>query len=312
MSALHAPRARLVTALGALYLLWGSTYLAIRIAVATMPPLLMGGSRNLAAGLLLFAGARVAGAPAPERRHWLPATLVGALLFVGGNGAVVWSEQHVPSGLVALIVSSVPLWVTVIESLRPGGRRPRPLTWLGVAVGLGGIALLVGPGQLRGGHGIDPLSTLVLVGGSLSWASGSILSRNVDTPRSPLITTALQMIGGGTCMILVGLAFGEGRRLDVPAITRAAWLAWVYLIMFGSIVAFTAYAWLLRNTTPALATTYAYVNPVIALVLGWGLGGEPLSPRVGLAAAVIVGAVALITLSRGRGAPAAPPAPRKA
>lgn len=304
MPARRPSRTRLLLAFAAVYVVWGSTYLFIRIAVGSMPPILMGGARMLAAGAILFAWARATGAEAPRRAHWAPAALLGALLFLGGNGAVVWSEQHVPSGLVALVVSSVPLWTVVIDWLRPGGVRPHGLTWVGIALGLAGIVLLVDPRSMRGSGGVDPFSAAVLVAGSLSWASGSLLSRHLPSPRSPLMATALQMLGGGVWMIAASVLSGEARALRLAAITTGAWLSFAYLVLFGSLIGFTAYVWLLRNTTPALATTYAYVNPVVALVLGWAFAGERLDVRSGVAAVVIVGAVALITLARARPAAA--------
>jgi drug/metabolite transporter (DMT)-like permease len=293
MNAPSTRRSRLILAFTAVYLIWGSTYLAMRIAVETIPPLLMASIRMLSAGGILLGLALVTGAARPERAEWRSAIVIGALLFLGGNGAVVWSAQHAPSGLVAVVVASVPLWLVVLEAIRPEGNRPRPITWLGVAVGLAGIAMLVGPGRMQGG--IDPVSATVLVLGSLCWATGSLLSRRLPSPKSPLVATALQMLCGGLWLLAGGLALGEGARFHPAAITTAAWLSLAYLSVFGSIVAFTAYVWLLRNTTPAKAATYAYVNPIIALIIGWAFAGERLTVRVGVAAVVIIGAVALIT-----------------
>jgi drug/metabolite transporter (DMT)-like permease len=294
------PRTRLLIALAVVYVVWGSTYLAMRVAVVSMPAILMGGARMLAAGLILYAWARATGAPAPERRHWGPAMLIGGLLFLFGNGAVVWATQHVPSGLVALVVSAVPLWTVVLDWVRPRGVRPDVLTWLGIASGLAGIALLVDPRSMRGMGAMDPFSATVLLVGSLGWATGSLLSRHLASPRSPLIATAIQMLCGGVWMIAASLVSGEAQALRLAAIPAGAWIAFAYLVLFGSLLGFTAYVWLLRNTTPAIATTYAYVNPVVALALGWAFGGERLTARSGIAAVVIVGAVALISLARAR------------
>jgi drug/metabolite transporter (DMT)-like permease len=293
-------RHRLVLAFASLYLIWGSTYLAIRYAIATIPPFLMGGTRLLVAGAVLYAWARRRGAPPPGWERWRGAAIVGAFLFLGGNGAVVWSQQSVPSGLAALVVATVPLWMVLLESLRRDGLRAAPQELLGVAIGMLGIGLLIGPGRLVGGGRPDPVGTLVLVLGSLSWAHGSLVARRVSQPPSPLLATGLQMLAGGALLFLAGLVVGEGARLDLPRVTLRSWLCLAYLVVFGSIIAFTAYVWLLRVTTPARVATYAYVNPVVAVLLGWLLAGEPLTPRVLLAAAVIVGAVALIVTSRGR------------
>ena len=293
MNTFSSRRARLLLAFAAVYIIWGSTYLAIRIAVESIPPLLMASIRMTSAGAVLLGIALLTGAPRPNRAEWRSAIVIGALLFLGGNGAVVWSAQHVPSGLVALVVSSVPLWLVVLESVRPQGNRPRPITWLGVAVGLAGIAMLVGPGGMRGG--IDPFSTIILVLGSLLWATGSLLSRRMPAPRSPLVTAALQMLCGGLWQLVAGLALGEAPRFHPASVTPAAWISVAYLSVFGSIVAFTAFMWLMRNTTPAKAGTYGYVNPIVALILGWAFAGERLTVRAGVAAVVIIGAVALIT-----------------
>jgi drug/metabolite transporter (DMT)-like permease len=303
-------RTRLLLAFAAVYVVWGSTYLFIRIAVGSMPPVLMGGARMVSAGAILFVAARLLGAEPPEHRHWAPMALIGTLLFLFGNGAVVWAARRVPSGLEAVVVASVPLWTVVLDWLRPGGVRPAGLTWLGIALGLAGIVLLVDPGSMHATGAVDPLSAAVLVIGSLGWASGSLLSRHLPSPRSPLIATALQMLCGGAVMIVAAVLLGEGRTLHPAAITTGAWLSFAYLVLIGSLLGFTAYVWLLRNTTPALATTYAYVNPVVALALGWAFAGERLTARSAIAAAVIVAAVAIITIARVRPAkPAVEEAP---
>jgi len=292
-------RTRLLIAFAAVYFIWGSTYLFIRIVVGAMPPILMGGARMVSAGAILFAGARALGAPPPERRHWAPMVLIGTLLFLFGNGAVVWAARRVPSGLEAVIVASVPLWTVLIDWLR-GGVRPSGLTWLGLGLGLAGIVLLVDPASMHGTGAMDPLSAIVLLIGSLGWATGSVLTRHLPAPASPLIATALQMLCGGAVMIVAALLVGEGRALHVAAITPGAWLSFAYLVLVSSLLGFTAYVWLLRNTTAALATTYAYVNPVVALALGWAFAGERLTARTAIAAGVIVAAVAIITIARTR------------
>jgi len=300
MPARRPSRTRLLLAFAAVYLVWGSTYLFIRIAVGSMPPILMGGARMVSAGAILFAIARALGAEAPRPRHWASMTLVGTLLSLLGNGGVVWAARRVPSGLEAVVVASVPLWTVVLDWVRPAGVRPSALTLVGIALGLTGIVLLVDPGSMHGTGAMDPLSATVLLIGSLGWASGSLLTRHVSSPRSPLIATALQMLCGGAVMILAALLIGEGRALDVAAITHGAWLSFAYLVLVGSLLGFTAYVWLLRNTTPALATTYAYVNPVVALAMGWAFAGERLTARSAIAASVIIAAVAIITIGRTR------------
>lgn len=302
MNAPTSPRARLILAFAVVYVIWGSTYLAMRIAVHSIPPLLMGSIRMVSAGMLLLGIARLNGAPWPNRSERMSALWIGGLLFLGGNGAVVWSSQHTASGLVALMVSSVPLWMVVLESIRPDGHRPRPITWLGVAVGFAGIVMLIGPRGMHGG--IDPFSVTILVLGSLCWATGSLMSRRMAPPRSPLVATSLQMLWGGAWLLAGGLALGEGPRFQPASVTTGAWLSLAYLSVFGSVIAFTAFMWLMRNTTPAKAATYGYVNPIVALIIG-AFAGERLTPRAGVAALVIIGAVALITsaATRAKGEP---------
>lgn len=284
---------QLGAAFAAVYLIWGSTYLGIRFAIQTLPPFAMGGVRVVVAGVLLYAWTRLRGAPAPTPLHWREAAIVGGLMLLGGNGAVVWAEQRVPSGLTALLVATTPLWMVVLEALR--GRLPTRWVVAGVGLGLAGIALLVVPGRLAGGLHVDPLGAGVLVMGSLCWAAGSLYSRRARLPKAALQGVALEMLAGGAGLLLLATAGGEWSRLHLEAVSSTSWLAFAYLIVFGSMIGFSSYLWLLRHTTPARASTYAFVNPVVAVFLGWALAGEPLSARTGLAAAVIVLAVALIT-----------------
>lgn len=292
------PRWRVVTAFAAVYLIWGSTYLAIRIAVETIPPFLMAGIRFLIAGAILYAWTRWRGTPQPTRSHWQGATIVGGLLLLGGNGGVVWAAQHVPSGLTALLIATVPLWMALLNWLRPGGAKPSNGIIVGLLLGFSGITLLIGPNKLAGGHQVDPLGAAVLIIASLSWAAGSLYSRRAQLPASPLLATGMEMLAGGALLLIAGLLFGEWTRFDLSAPSLRSWLALSYLIIFGALIGFTAYIWLLRVTTPALASTYAYVNPVVAIFLGWAFAGEPLTGRTLLAAAIIIGAVVVITLQR--------------
>jgi drug/metabolite transporter (DMT)-like permease len=290
-------RFKLILAFAAIYLIWGSTYLAIRLAIDTLPPFLMAGVRFIIAGIALYGLARRRGAPRPVRANWLAAAVVGGLLLLGGNGGVVWAEQRVPSGLTAVLIATVPLWIAILQWLR-GGPRPSARTAVGLTMGLVGIGLLVGPGELAGGKGVDLVGAAVLLLASLSWAIGSLYSRHGRLPSAPLLATAMEMLAGGLLLLLAGLVTGQAADLHWSRISVQSVLALSYLIVFGSLVAFTAYTWLLRVTLPAHAATYAYVNPVVAVVLGWALGGEPLTARTLLAAAVIVGAVVIITASR--------------
>ena len=295
-------RAKLVTAFAAVYILWGSTFLAIRYAVATLPPFLMAGTRHLLAGAVLYPLARLRSGERPTRANWSAAALLGTLLLFGGNGGVSWAEQYVPSGVAALLVATVSLWMVLLEWLRPGGARPTWRVITGLALGFAGLALLVGPVELSGGPAgrgrVDPVGAMVLLLASLSWATGSILSRRLQLPRHPLLGTAMQSLAGGALLILVGLLSGQGMALHLSAVSLRSALALGYLVVFGSLLGFSAYTWLLRAAPPARVATYAYVNPVVAMLLGWALAGERLTLRTLVAAAVIVVAVVLVISAR--------------
>lgn len=298
-------RARLLSAYATVYLVWGSTYLAIRFAIATLPPLLMAAVRFLIAGALLLAWAKLRGAGWPTRRQWRNTAIVGAFLLFGGNGAVVWAEQRVPSGITALLVATLPLWMVGLEWLGPEHRRPSGRGLLGVLLGIAGVVVLVGPGAIVGGGNVDLAGALVLVVASLLWGIGSLISKHADMPASQQVSSALQMMAGGALLLVAGVAGGEATSgFALAQASRASLLGLLYLIVFGSLLGFTAFAWLLRVEPPSRVATYAYVNPVVAVLLGWAIGGEQLAPSTLAAAAVIVSAVALI-ISRRRPAPAA-------
>lgn len=285
---------RVIAAFAALYIIWGSTYLAILFAIETIPPFLMAGARFLVAGSVLYVFLRARGEPRPTREAWIAATIIGGLLLLAGNGAVTWAEQRVASGVAALLVATVPLWMVLIDAVRPSGSRPTPAVAFGLLAGFGGLVLLVGPG---GGGGVDPFGATALVLGSLCWAAGSIYSRTAPRPRAPLMGTGMQMLAGGALLVIFGTIRGEWAVLDVAAISTTSLLALGYLIVFGSLIGYTAYIWLLEVSTTARVSTYAYVNPVVAVLLGWAVAGEPLTLRTIVASAIILGAVALITLA---------------
>lgn len=285
------------------YIVWGSTYLAIRTVVQTVPPFLMAGTRFLLAGIVLYLWRRRQGDPAPSRRQWLSTGIVGLCLLLGGNGGVVWAEQRVPSGIAALMVGAVPLWMILLDALRPGGQRPTPRALAGVVIGFAGIALLlIDPAAFSSqvGVGLDLVGAVVLILAALSWSVGSLYSRHSEMPDSPLLGTGMEMMIGGAGLLGFGLLTGDLGRLNLAGISSASILAWLYLVVFGSWVGFTAYTWLLRVAPVSLVSTYAYVNPVVAVVLGYFLAGEELSLRMLIAAAVIVGAVALTTTAKAR------------
>jgi len=290
-------RAKVAAAFAAIYIIWGSTFLGIRYAIETMPPFLMAGARFVIAGAILYAWAAIREGARPTRRQWVNTAIVGALLLTVGNGAVVWAERFVPSGLVALVVAITPLWMVIFEWLRPGGDRPNKQILGGLALGFVGLVLLIGPGDIMGGKAVDPRSAAVLLAGTLAWAGGSIYSRSVPLPSSARLSTAMQMLAAGVLLLIAGAIGGESTQVSLEAMSLKSVLAVVYLIIFGSIIGFTAYGWLLSVSSAARVSTYAYVNPVVALLLGWGLAGEPLGPRTVLAAGVVLGGVALITVA---------------
>ncbi len=289
----------ILAALVAVYLIWGSTYLAIKFAIETLPPLLMAGARFVTAGALLYLWMRLRGESRPTLLHWANATVVGGCLLLGGNGGVVWAEQYVPSGITALIVATVPLWMVLLEWFR--GVRPGGGVTAGLLLGLAGIVLLIEPVEFRADREIHLWGAVVLLFAAFSWAAGSVYARRATLPSSALLATGMEMIMGGVLQLLAGSLLGEWGRLELDSISGRSALSFIYLIVFGSWVGFSAYIWLLRVTTAAIASTYAYVNPVVAVFLGWALASEAFSQRTLWAAAIIVVAVALITLYSIRG-----------
>ena len=305
-------RWQLVLAFASVYIIWGSTYLAIKFAIETIPPFLMAGVRFIISGLILYGWARMKGAPRPSRIHWKSAATVGVLLLLGGNGGVVWAEQRVASGVAALIVAIVPVWIALMEWKSPGGRRPGWQVSAGLVAGTVGLLLLAAPGASLGAH-VDLIGAAVLVFATLSWATGSIKAKHSPLPESPLLSTGMEMLMGGAALVLAGVITGEVGQVNFAAISSKSLLSLLYLTTFGSLIGFTAYIWLLRVGSPTRAATYAYVNPVVAVFLGWLLAGEAITPRTILATLVIVGGVVLITSARPRkplpAAPAQPVAP---
>ncbi len=286
----------LIAAFAAVYLVWGSTYLAIKYAIATMPPLLMAGSRFLLAGsIMLVAGRLSASYEKPTLAQWRTSFIVGGLLLVGGNGLVVLAERHLPSSLAALLIATEPFWIVILGWLWLHGARPSWKVVLGLVLGFVGVYLLVGE-QLAAGAGQHQLLGAGLVlAAAFSWAAGSIYGLRAPRPRSPVLASGMQMLAGGALLGLLGTATGEWRGLHPGQFGLAAWLGWSYLVVFGSLVAFTAYSWLMQHAPPARVATYAYVNPVVAVLLGWVIAHEALTGQMLAGAAVIVGSVVLIT-----------------
>ncbi|HEY0304111.1 MAG TPA: EamA family transporter [Longimicrobiales bacterium] len=294
----HVSRAKLLSAFAAIYFIWGSTYLFIKFAIESIPPFMVGALRFWLAAIILYAWARLRSGIKPERRHWRDGLILGVFLLGAGNGCVVWSQQRVASGITALIVAIVPLLVVLIEWIRPGGKRPSGAAILGVLIGLGGMALLIGPSAFLGVGDIDPVASLVLLAGSISWSIATVFAKRATVPPSPPLASAIQLFGGALTLTIVSVITGEPGRLELAEIPARGWLSIAYLTIFGSIIAFSAYSWLMRVASPTKVSTYAYVNPIVAMLLGWAVAGEEMSARVLVAAAIVLAGVALITRRR--------------
>lgn len=294
MDAPRPSRVGIVLAFACIYILWGSTYLAIRVAIESVPPFLMAGTRLFTAGSILYAWGIVNGHIRPNLRHWRYAIIASVPLFVIGNGGVTWAEQTVPSGLAALIVATLPAWLLLLDWLRGGRSGPRLVEILGIGIGLAGVAVLTAS---NGGSSVSIVGIVVLLISAIAWAWGSLYSRLADMPRSPVRTASMQMLSGGTIMLGVGFVFGETAKFDRTAITQESIAAFFYLVAVA-VVALPAYTWLLSATSPALVGTYAFVNPVVAVFLGWAILDETLSGSTSIAVALVVLGVALLTWPR--------------
>jgi drug/metabolite transporter (DMT)-like permease len=298
VSTAHPFAGKILLAFAAVYLIWGSTYLAIRYAVETIPPFFMAGCRFVMAGAVLYLWTRAGGATPPSRRDWAGAALLGALLLLSGNGGLCWAEQRVPSGLAALLLATIPIWMVLLDSGRKGGTKLEVRVMGGMAMGLAGLALLVGPAHLWGSSRVNLAGAGVLMFSSFSWSLGSVLSHKLKLPPSPFLAAAMEMLAGGALLLLLGVLSGEGKQLHFGAVALRSLLGLVYLIVAGSLLGFTAYLWLLRTVPTARVSTYAFVNPAVAVFLGWAVGSEVLTGRELLASATIIAGVALIITHR--------------
>lgn len=290
-----------MAAFAALYLIWGSTYLGILFAIQSIPPLLMAGSRFLLAGIILYAGARLSGAPPSPRADWRTALIVGACLLVGGNGGVTLAEQYVPSGIAALLVATVPIYIALLSWLFGMSKRPGAITWVGLAGGFAGVGVLIGPALRFSTTGDSPhawLGMTILLCSSLIWSAGSLYSRAAKNAPSPFLAAGQQMLCGGALLLIAGIARGELQHFDPRLITTQSLVAFVYLVFVGGIIGYVSYAWLLRYCDPAKVATYAYVNPIVAVLLGALFAHETLSLRTLVAAGLIVGSVAVVIMAQ--------------
>jgi drug/metabolite transporter (DMT)-like permease len=284
----------LVAAFAAVYVIWGSTYLAIAIGIESFPTLLLPAARHLTAGLVLYPILRWKTGIRPTASQWRTAMITGLLLLFVGNGGVCLAERTVPTGIAALLVALVSFWMVLFDWLRPGGQRPVARVVASLVFGFGGLVLLVGPAHLGGSERVNPLGAGILFVASFAWAWGSIYSKHNDLPSSPLLGVAMQSLAGGAALWIAGLLAGEGRQLHLGAVTARSWIALAYLLVFGTGLGFTAYIYILKKSTAARVGTYAFVNPVVALFLGWVGYGETITLRTALAAAVILTAVLLV------------------
>ena len=287
-------RWKIVLAFLAVYLCWGMTYLAMRIAVQDIPPHLMSGARFLVAGLVLYLWTRRRGGARPTAIQWRAAAMVGAFLLLGGNATVAWAEKQVPSGLAAVLIAVAPIWMVAFEWAR-GGPRPGKRVIAGLILGLAGVALLVSP-KGDSTTQVNLIGAVMLVLASASWAWGSVVSKSAPLPKSPFLATSMEMIAGGVLLLLTALAAGQFAHFKPTQVSADAVLAWLFLVVFGSLVGFTAYIWLLGVTSIAKAGTYAYVNPIVAVFLGWAILDEPVTGRTLIAALVILVGVALVNI----------------
>jgi drug/metabolite transporter (DMT)-like permease len=307
-NAAGAPRALVLAAFAAIYVIWGSTYLAIKYAIETVPPFIMTGARFLIAGSVLYAWSTVTAVTARRRglaaepaqppgvagRRWRDAFIVGSLLIVGGTALVGWAELSVPSGITSLILATTPLWMVVMESALESKQMPAPRVIAGVVVGIAGLGVLVGPSLFSDSGDMSLLGVASLTLAALTWSAGAMFSRRAAVPPSPVRATAMQMVAGALVSGAVGVALGEHRQLSAAAISSASLIAVAYLVVAGALVGFTAYLWLMRVSTPSRVATHAYVNPVVAVLLGWAVLGEAITARTAGAMAIIVVAVVLI------------------
>ena len=293
-------RGMTLQAFAIIYFVWGSTFLAIRVGVAEMPPLVMAAMRFLAAGLVIYVWLLARGGRSPTPGQWLSASVLGFVMFVVDYGLLFWAETRVPSGLAAVVLATIPLFMALAEILFLRTQRLTPRLVLALLVGLAGVAVLMIRSLNLAGEPVDTLGAVALLTGSISWSIASVLTRKFPLPESKAMSAGTQMLTGGVMLTIVAGSFGEYRDFHPGAISLKAWLSLVYLIVAGSIIAFTAYTWLIHRESPTKVGTYAYVNPVVAVILGYVLGGEALGMRTILGTLCVLTSVVLITRTKAR------------
>lgn len=296
MEATTAPRAwKVLLAFAIIYLVWGSTFLAIRVGVREVPPFLLAGLRFLIAGLVLFAWMRAKGTGSPTAREWFSATLLAVLIFVLDYGLLFWAERRVPSGIAAVMMATIPVFMTLSEIVFLKTQRLTPRLGAALLVGIGGVLVLVSRSISFGDAPIDTIGAIALMVAAISWSVGSALTRKLPLPSSKAMSSGAQMLAGGVLLMLTSWLLGEFHGFRAQAVSVRAWLALAYLIVAGSIIAFTAYVWLIHHESPTKVGTYAYVNPVVAVLLGYFLGGEGLSLRTIVGTMLVLVSVVVIT-----------------
>ena len=288
-----------VVALLSVYIVWGSTYLGIKIAIETFPPFLMAGIRFLIAGALLYGFVVVKEKKHPKLIEWRDTTIIGTLLLLGGNGLVVIAEKTIPSSIAAIVIATVPLWMIVIAWLLKSRTRPNRSTLIGTLIGFVGVVILMFPSDQAYLH-FDTFGLLLTLLAAILWSLGSIYSQKATLPTSVMLSTAMQMLSGGLVLIIVATLFGEWQQFHIEMLSSRSLWAFAYLVFIGSLVGFSAYVWLLKNASPYLASTYAFVNPLVALCLGYFFADEVLSVKALLATVLIISAVVMITLSKAK------------
>jgi drug/metabolite transporter (DMT)-like permease len=299
-AAIRPPAWKTLLAFAIIYFVWGSTFLAIRVGVREVPPLILASIRFFVAGIVLFAWMRLSGTPSPSRREWLAASLLAICIFVVDYGLLFWAEQRVPSGIAAVMLATIPVFMALSEIIFLRTQRLTLRLALALLVGIGGVSVLVSRSVGLGEAPIDRAGALALVIAAMSWSVASALTRKLPLPESKVMSSGVQMLAGGVMLALAAAAFGEFRGFHISSVTRGAWFALAYLIVAGSIIGFTAYVWLIHHESPTKVGTYAYVNPVVAVIVGYFLGGEVVGPRTLLGTVLVLVSVIVITTTPAR------------